>query len=88
MRRVWICAVFGGGIMPGLGTAPAVAQSGWEFEVTPYAWPSGVDGDIGTVPVSGVPLENVTLSFGDILAQRHQPRGYAEAALSWPQGKH
>jgi hypothetical protein len=45
--------------------APAVAQS-WEFQITPYAWLSGIDGDIGAVPVPGVPPQSVELSFGDV----------------------
>ena len=43
----------------------ADAQSGWEFNVTPYAWMSGLSGDLGTVP--GLPSQPVDLSFGDIL---------------------
>ena len=44
---------------------PALAQSQWEFNVTPYAWMSGLSGDLGTVP--GLPSQPVDLSFGDIL---------------------
>ena len=43
----------------------AAAQSDWEFNITPYAWMSGIDGDLGTVP--GLPSQEVSLSFGDIL---------------------
>jgi hypothetical protein len=45
----------------------AAAQSapGWEFQVTPYAWMSGLGGEIGTIP--GAPPAEVDLSFGDIL---------------------
>jgi len=43
----------------------AQAQSAWEFEVTPYAWMAGLDGDLGTIP--GFPSSKVELSFGDIL---------------------
>lgn len=42
---------------------PAAAQD-WEFKVTPYAWMSGLEGDLGTIP--GFPSQSVDLSFGDI----------------------
>ncbi|SDE71871.1 hypothetical protein [Ruegeria marina] len=42
----------------------AAAQSDWEFNITPYAWMSGLSGDLGTVP--GLPSQPVDLSFGDI----------------------
>jgi hypothetical protein len=47
------------------GTGPCMAQS-WEFQVTPYAWLAGIDGNLGTVPVPGIPPQKVSLSFGDI----------------------
>ena len=43
----------------------SVAQSNWEFNVTPYGWLAGLEGDLGTVP--GFPAQSVDLSFGDIL---------------------
>ncbi|SDJ54010.1 hypothetical protein [Aliiruegeria lutimaris] len=43
----------------------AVAQSQWEFTVSPYAWLAGLEGDLGTLP--GLPSEKVSLSFGDIV---------------------
>ena len=48
-----------------LGTSPCLAQS-WEFQITPYAWLAGIDGNLGTVPVAGIPPQKVSLSFGDI----------------------
>jgi hypothetical protein len=45
---------------------PCLAQP-WEFQITPYAWLSGIDGNLGTVPVPDIPPERVSLSFGDIL---------------------
>ena len=46
--------------------APAAeAQESWEFNITPYAWMAGVDGDLGTVP--GLPSQDVSLSFSDVL---------------------
>ncbi|MCA8883953.1 MAG: hypothetical protein KDA50_09455 [Rhodobacteraceae bacterium] len=49
-----------------IGTA-AEAQdtSDWQFQITPYAWLSGLEGDVGAIP--GVPSGSVDLSFGDIL---------------------
>ena len=43
----------------------ANAQAAWEFKVSPYGWLAGLEGDLGTVP--GVPSEEVSLSFGDIV---------------------
>lgn len=47
--------------------APLRAQDAthWEFQVTPYAWMSGLSGDVGTFP--GLPPARVDLSFRDIL---------------------
>lgn len=57
------------GVVALLGTViagtQANAQSKWEFNVTPYAWMSGLSGNLGTVP--GLPSQPVDLSFGDIL---------------------
>lgn len=66
MRRFWIGALVSGSITLGAVGAPAMAQSEWQFEVTPYAWLSGVDGDIGSLPISGISPQHVSLSFGDI----------------------
>lgn len=46
------------------GVAGSQAQE-WEFQVTPYAWMSGLSGDVGTIP--GLPAGSVDLAFGDIL---------------------
>lgn len=67
MARFWIWSLLGAGIASTAVAVPAAAQSAWEFEVTPYAWLSGIDGDIGTLPVNGVPPQSVSLSFGDVL---------------------
>lgn len=45
--------------------AEAQSVQGWEFQITPYAWMSGLSGDVGTIP--GLPAGSVDLSFGDIL---------------------
>jgi hypothetical protein len=47
------------------GMAQAQSAGDWQFRVTPYAWLSGLSGDIGTIP--GLPSGSVDLSFGDIL---------------------
>ena len=44
---------------------PVIAQDAWQFNITPYGWMAGIDGDLGTVP--GLPSQEVSLSFGDIL---------------------
>lgn len=52
----------------GLGfgtTARAQSVGNWDFRITPYAWLSGLSGDVGTIP--GLPSGSVDLSFGDIL---------------------
>lgn len=45
--------------------AHAQSASDWEFRVSPYAWLSGLSGDVGTIP--GLPSGSVDLSFGDIV---------------------
>lgn len=47
------------------GQAGAQSASEWTFEVTPYAWMTGLKGELGTFP--GVPPVDVDLSFGDVL---------------------
>lgn len=50
----------------GAGTSlHAQSADDWEFRVTPYAWLSGLSGDVGVIP--GLPAGSVDLSFGDIL---------------------
>jgi len=44
---------------------PANAQEKWDVTVAPYAWLSGIDGDLGTIP--GFPTQSVSFSFSDIL---------------------
>lgn len=63
MLRQLICPVLLGTTLLTFGTPSATAQS-WEFEVTPYAWMAGLQGDLGTVP--GYPSQPVDLSFGQI----------------------
>jgi hypothetical protein len=45
--------------------AKAENSSGWQFRVTPYAWMSGLGGEVGTIP--GAPPVDVDLKFSDIL---------------------
>jgi hypothetical protein len=45
--------------------SPGLAQS-WQFQITPYAWLAGIDGNLGTVPIPNIPPQKVSLSFGDI----------------------
>ena len=58
---------FAGTAVAALACAPAQAQeaTGWEVQITPYAWMSGLSGDLGTIP--GLPASSVDLSFGDVL---------------------
>lgn len=46
-------------------SAQADEVGGWEFQVTPYAWMSGLNGEVGSIP--GLPPVDVDMSFGDIL---------------------
>ena len=48
-----------------LVSEPALAEnpSGWEFQVSPYAWMSGLNGELGTIP--GAPPVDADLSFND-----------------------
>jgi hypothetical protein len=45
--------------------AQAESSSGWDFQVTPYAWLAGLGGEVGTIP--GAPPVDVDLKFSDIL---------------------
>lgn len=65
--RSSVGACLGAGTLAALAASPAIAQSGWEFQLAPYAWLAGIDGDIGALPVSGLPPQSVSLSFGDVL---------------------
>lgn len=48
-----------------LATAPAQADEPWQFQVAPYVWVAGLDGDVGVLP--GVPPSSVDASFSDIV---------------------
>ena len=47
------------------GAAHAQSASDWEWQATPYAWMSGLKGDVGTV--AGLPPTEVDMSFSDVL---------------------
>ena len=50
--------------LAGLTFSPAgMASDGWQYEITPYIFFSGMKGDIG---VGGLPPFNIDASFGDI----------------------
>jgi len=60
-----LSALFVVGLL-GTGSAAQAQSAGdWGVRVTPYAWLSGLSGDLGTIP--GLPPGSVDLSFGDIL---------------------
>ncbi|WP_157973530.1 hypothetical protein [Tropicimonas sp. IMCC34043] len=65
IRRLARTFVFGASLAAGSAGGAAQAQSDWEFTVTPYGWLAGLDGDLGALP--GLPSQDVSLSFGDIL---------------------
>jgi len=37
----------------------------WQFQVTPYLWAAGIEGDIATLP--GLPEASIDLSFSDVI---------------------
>lgn len=45
--------------------APAQADEPWQFQIAPYVWIAGLDGDVGVLP--GVPPSSVDASFSDIV---------------------
>jgi len=45
--------------------AQAQADENWQFQIAPYIWAAGLDGDVATLP--GVPAASVDASFTDIL---------------------
>ncbi len=50
--------------LAGGSAAGQSSPSSWEFQITPYAWLAGIDGDLGAAP--GLPAQPVSLSFGDV----------------------
>ena len=65
MKRLSSFALAAGMACMGSTVAQAQSVSGWEFQVTPYAWMAGLNGRVGTVP--GLPPVDVDLSFSEIL---------------------
>jgi hypothetical protein len=65
LREKFLRSAVAIGVAANLAAQPVLAQSEWEFNITPYAWFAGLEGDLGTVP--GFPSQPVDLSFGDIL---------------------
>lgn len=65
-RMKWrLAGVFSGVVMlSGATAAPAVAQEGWRFAVTPYLWMSGIKGGV-TPPGPSGPID-VDVGFKDI----------------------
>lgn len=47
------------------GSAQGQETPDWEVQIKPYAWMSGLSGDLGTIPE--LPASSVDLSFGDVL---------------------
>ncbi|RYH07186.1 hypothetical protein [Tropicimonas sp. IMCC6043] len=64
-NRWWIARIAGASTAAFLVATQVVAQSQWEFTVAPYGWLAGLDGNLGTLP--GLPSEEVSLSFGEIV---------------------
>ena len=48
-----------------IATLPAQAEEPWQFQIAPYVWVAGLEGDVATLP--GVPAASVDASFTDIL---------------------
>lgn len=46
MKKTGICAVAGALLMVAAVAAMAAEPQGWKFEVTPYAWLAGLEGDV------------------------------------------
>lgn len=60
LRTCLVLAFIGGGT-----AAPAQEAPGWEFQISPYGWFTGLKGEVGAIP--GSPPVDVDLSFGDIV---------------------
>lgn len=58
-----ICSVIV--ILCAAAAAPAQADEPWQFQIAPYVWAAGLEGDIATIP--GVPAASVDASFTDVL---------------------
>jgi hypothetical protein len=64
------------------GSAQAQETTDWEVQITPYAWMSGLSGDLGTIP--GLPASSVDLSFGDVLEDLDVAGMLMASARNWP----
>jgi hypothetical protein len=60
-----LAAGLGSGICAKAGDTGPAERAGWSFQVTPYLWGAGLEGDIGTR--SALPTAEVDASFRDIL---------------------
>jgi hypothetical protein len=49
-------------------SAPPASPTGWQFQITPYLWGSGLSGDVG---VGKLQATGVEASFSDILSDLH-----------------
>ena len=49
-----------------LGSAPALADDGWQFRLSPYIWFAGLKGDVATIPP--LPTAPVDVSASDALS--------------------
>ena len=61
-RKVMLSLLVATALVSGVSSAPAAAD-GWNHQLAPYIWGTGVDGDIGIGPLQS----SVDLSFSDIL---------------------
>ena len=63
MKRQSVLLIFIGIL---LGGAPALADDGWQFRLSPYIWFAGLKGDVGTIPP--LPTAPVDVSASDALS--------------------
>lgn len=65
MRNIYLARMVCAAGLAAVVAAPARAQEEWQFQIAPYLWLAGLNGDVGAFP--GVPPADVDASFSDIL---------------------
>lgn len=64
-RRQWAALYLFSVLLTILGNSAMAEEGKWSFTLAPYAWMSGISGDVATLPP--LPPSNVDQSFSDVL---------------------
>jgi len=64
-KRQWLAPFLLSAVLSILSTPVMAEEGGWSFTLAPYAWMSGISGDVATIPP--LPPSKVDESFSDVL---------------------